>query len=572
MTFRKPYSYTLIFAIFCIHSVAYSQSKLRMVGGARSVLNNQSLETFDSITDKTTPKAKVGGYSLIDLGFNISPNKQTEIMGMIRIKNQYGGFFGGGVTFDVRQLWIKAILGDVLRYQLGDINLKQTPFTLFNHNEDLFLNQNPSSQIFQDIVNYESFYKQNTWRQQGLSTDFGLNFSKYIDEVNFNGYLTRMNMTNFSNVPERLLGGATVDIVINDKLSLQYNNSSIFDVTGTAVDSNSFRNLVHTGAFMFKNNFFGLPVELKSEIGTSNTYYTIDPNAPSLSDYFIHPTINIESSNHNLQIKVGYLNVGPNFRSPGAQSKRIDYQGTLTNFPLYRQSQMDRPYHLQDLLQDERLYKVSISSKLMAYNPIINNVLPYGLATFNRNGLYGTVSYKNNAKNSEINFSHYQLNEIIGQGTKNLKSFSMTQLQFNTLLNNFFKWKKNIKFTSTILHQQTSRTSEFDYELIDLNSLQIAAGLEWEFVKDFDFILGYNFLKGKGNEMISSRNGYTEVIDFEKYASNIEQSILGIGLKFKFSKQTYLALIHQQYHHSNELNGFENYKMQQTNIIYNLIF
>lgn len=572
MTFRKPYCFALILAIFCIHTVAYSQSKLRMVGGARSVLNNQSLETFDSIPDKTTPKAKVGGYSLIDLGFNISPNKQTEIMGMIRIKNQYGGFFGGGVTFDVRQLWIKGILGDVLRYQLGDINIKQTPFTLFNHNEDLFSAQSPSSQIFQDIVSYESFYKNNTWRQQGLSTDFGLNFSKYIDEINFNGYLTRMNMTNFSNVPERLLGGATVDVKINEKLSLQYNNSSIFDVTGTAVDSNSFRNIVHTGGFSLKNMFKGIPVEIKSEFGTSNTYYTSDPKSPNLSDYFIHPTINLEAPELRIQFKLGYLNVGPNFRSPGAQSKRIDYQGILTNFPLYRQSQMDRPFHLQDIISDDRLYRVSINSKLMAYNPIINNVLPYGLATFNRNGVYATASYKSKSKNTEINFSHYQLNEIVGQGTKNLKSFSMSQLQFNTLLNNLFKWKKTIKFTSTVLHQQTNRTSEFDYELIDLNSLQIAAGIEWEFVKDFDFILGYNYLKGKGNELISSRNTYSEVIDFEKHTSDIKQSILGFGLKFKFSKQTYLALIHQNYHHNYNINGLENYNMQQTNIVYNLIF
>lgn len=67
---------------------------------------------------------------------NIKPNKNTEIMGMFRIRNEYGGFWGSGVSFDVRQLWIKGVVANALRYQLGDLNLKQTQFTLYNHHSD----------------------------------------------------------------------------------------------------------------------------------------------------------------------------------------------------------------------------------------------------------------------------------------------------------------------------------------------------------------------------------------------------------------------------------------------------
>ena len=565
-----------IFAIFLIFSNAalwsQNQPKFRMVGGARSVINNQEIDVKDSIADKTTPKAKTGGYSLIDLGFNIMPNKQTEILGMIRIKNQYGGFFGGGVSFDVRQLWVKGIIADVVRYQLGDINIKQTPFTLYNHNEDLIKNQGPLNQIFQDIANYESFYKQNTWRQQGLSVDFGLNFAKGIDELNINGYLTRLNMTNFANTPERLLGGSTIDMVINPNLSVQYNISSVFDVTGTAADSNSFRNIVQTGALKYNQTLKTHLLEFKTEFGNSYNYFTTDKKSPTLYDYFYNPTLKYTNSKKRLNITVGYLNVGPYFRSPGAQSKRIDYQAVLSQFPLYRQYQNERPIHLQDILSDDRLYKTSISSKLMAYNPIINNVLPYGLATFNRKGFYILGSLKNKAENSEIQFSQYQLNEILGQGTSALKSYSMSQLQFNLSVSSILKLSKELKFTSTLLLQHTKRSGSYDFETVDLQSLQIASGLEWEFIKDFHFILGYNYLSGKGNDMISERNIYSEVIDFIKFNSQIEQSIWGTGLKFKFSKTTYLAFLYQMFHHNNKQNQFENYQMNQSNIIYNLTF
>ncbi len=572
MRFKKVYVTALFTILVNVGLNAQNQPKFRMIGGARSVLNNQDIEVLDSIADKTTPKAKTGGYSLIDLGFNIAPNKQTEIMGMIRIKNQFGGFFGGGVTFDVRQLWLKGILADVVRYQIGDINIKQTPFTLYNHNEDLLRLQNPCNQIFQDIVNYESFYKSNTWRQQGLSLDFGLNFAKGIEEINFNGYLTRLNMTNFANVPERLLGGGTVDLVFNSKLSGQYSLSSVFDVTGTATDSNAFRNIVQTAGIKYSDHFKNHLIEFKTEFGNSYSYYTTDKKAPSLYDYFINPTIKFTTESKIFSAQLGYLNVGPYFRSPGAQSKRIDYQSVLSQFPLYRQSQNDRPAHLQDIMGDERLYKTSITSKLMAYNPIINNVLPYGTATFNRQGLYALATLKNKKESLEISASHYSLSEILGQGTSALKDYSMSQIQFNMALGKLLGMKKAVKLTTTVLQQNTSRNGNFDFESVNLSSLQIAGGLEWEFAKDFHLMMGYNLLSGSGNDLISERDQYSEVLDFQKFNSDFTQTILGGGLKFNFSKQTYLAFLFQQFTHRDHANAFENYNMNQTNIIYNLTF
>ena len=115
---------------------AQKDRKVSFVGGARSLMNSNSLTVNDTIPDTSTVKRKNGGYALLDLGVNIKPNKNTEIMGMFRIRNEYGGFWGAGVTFDVRQLWIKGVLANALRYQLGDLNLKQTQFTLYNHHSD----------------------------------------------------------------------------------------------------------------------------------------------------------------------------------------------------------------------------------------------------------------------------------------------------------------------------------------------------------------------------------------------------------------------------------------------------
>ena len=101
-------SFALVAVLFVNVTRAQTGPKVRFTGGARSIISNAGIQVNDTIPDKTTAKKAVGGYALVDLGFNIIPNKNTEILGMIRINNKYGGFYGAGVAFDVRQLGLKA--------------------------------------------------------------------------------------------------------------------------------------------------------------------------------------------------------------------------------------------------------------------------------------------------------------------------------------------------------------------------------------------------------------------------------------------------------------------------------
>ena len=55
---------------------------------------------------------------------------------MFRIRNELGGFWGGGVSFNVRQLTLKGVAGNKVKYEVGDIDLKMTPYTLFNNLEE----------------------------------------------------------------------------------------------------------------------------------------------------------------------------------------------------------------------------------------------------------------------------------------------------------------------------------------------------------------------------------------------------------------------------------------------------
>lgn len=564
---------TVLFAtLIANYSLGQTGPKVRFTGGARSIISNADIQVNDTIPDKTTAKKAVAGYALVDLGFNISPNKNTEILGMIRINNKYGGFYGAGVAFDVRQLWVKGIIADVVRYQLGDINLKQTPFTLYNHNEDQLIGQPAVFQLQRDIVNYETFYKSNTWRQQGLSLDWGLQFNKFVKELNINAYLTRQNATNFSNIQDRLFGGTTIDLMQSHHLSIAYNLASLFDVKGTALDTNVFSNIVNTMTFRYNKKIGKLNGQLQGEFGNSRYHYSIDTTAPTLTDYFMNPTFSLTPDGKQWEAELGYLNVGPDFRSPGAQSKRVDYNAQSNFFNRYKQTQVDRPLNYGDITGNSLLYRTGINPKLMAYNPLINNVLPYGQATFNRQGLYLKAKYNSRNEKIQSEFSHHQLKEIRGQGTTALKSFAMTRLQMGANLGKYLHWNREAKLSASACYQSTQRTGKFAFESVDLKSFQTGIGAEFELLPSMDFMIGYTALQGKGNDLFSDRNAFTEVIDFSKYNVNLNQTVTAAGIRFRFGEKAYLAGLYQQSNYQDKMHSFNNYKINQWMVVYNMTF
>lgn len=551
---------------------AQNTPKFSMKGGARSVLANSELQVKDSIPDKVTAPKNAGGYALIDLGFNIRPNKNTEILGMVRINNRFGGFWGAGVTFDVRQLWLKGVIADKVRYQLGDINLKQTPFTFWNHDEDRCIQQPAVFDLQRDIVNYESFYVPGTWRQQGAAVDFGLESLKLKSEWNAHGYLTRLNATNFGSQPERLHLGATADWVWNKKATLAYNLSRIFDVKETATQPVLFQNTVQTLSWEFRQAVGKQLLTLGGEAGNSSYRMVHDTASPHLQDFFIHGFVKVAPESKRWEAEAGYINVGPDFRSMAAQSKRIDYNAQPLLYNRYTQMQIDRPLHLLDFIGNANLYRNGINTKLMAYNPLVNNVLPYGIATFNRKGFYAKARYHIVKNTITMDAQHWRLSEILGQGTSELKKMDMTRLDVNCDAGKLMGMKKMAKIHVSACDQNTVRKSPRAYEELDLSSLQWSAGLEVEVMKDIDLLGGYTSLQGKGNDMTTVRNTYTEVIDFTGFSVNQKHSTAAAGLRVRFGGKTYLALMYQRMQFQNKAEAFRDYRIGQMQAIYNMTF
>ena len=60
-------------------------------------------------------------------------------------------FGGGGVSFNVRQLTLKGVAGNKIRYELGDIDLSASPYTLFNNHEEGAVSENSIFSTRRDV-------------------------------------------------------------------------------------------------------------------------------------------------------------------------------------------------------------------------------------------------------------------------------------------------------------------------------------------------------------------------------------------------------------------------------------
>lgn len=555
----------------CQLGFAQKKRKVSFVGGARSVMSNSRLGVADTsgIADTSTAKRTTGGYALIDLGVNIKPNKNTEIMGMFRIRNNFGGFWGAGVTFDVRQLYVKGVVANTVRYQLGDLNLKQSPFTLYNHHADAIDSLPAIFNLQRNIVNYEKFYMNNTWRTQGANVDFGLTFKDYIKEVNFTGFINRLNATNFSTIPERLMAGGSIDVVQSKKFKIGYNINSVFDVLGTISDSNTFKNRVQSIDAQYVTPIGEQSLKISAEIGNSSYSYSLDTLAPELKDYFVHANAAVTLPKYNLTATLGYLNVAPEYRSIGAQSKDVNYNAQPLYYDRYTNAQSVRPLGLLDVVANDNIYNRTLSSRLMPVNNLFNNAMPFGIATFNRVGMYVTAAYK---KDIHANVSYYNLSEIKGQGTFALRKFSVLKGNVMVPVNKYLDLKNKFEVRLGAKLENVNRTSDASVENVDFGSTQLSAGLRYELFENFDLLAGYVAQNVSGNDFIADRDTYTEVTFYNQQQYDMQQQLRGAGVRYNFSPKIYLTGMYQQGVFTDGLKQQADYKINQFNIIYNMLF
>lgn len=559
-----------IIASICILNLgvfsSFGQQIVTFTGYGRAQVDNNQFVVGDS-TNKSTgakagnPNKEVGksarGYTLFDLGINASPNENFRASVILRLRNEFGGFFGNGSSFAFRQMRLEGKIAKVVRYEIGDIDLGLTRYTLYNPNDMWSDYEADIFRIRRDIVNYENFYIDNKWRLQGINLGTAFNFNKGIEKISLQAFGTRTRPSNFFTNPDRFLFGGRLEVLQGKFGSIGVNNINLKDAEGTSLKSNALYTSSNTSVDLkAKVDFDPIQVGLEGEFGISSF------KADSLvkqgeriglrneNDMFYDGQLFVAYKPFGIKLFGGYKLVGVDYYAPGAQSLRVyNHQAISGNNnvsinPNYVNGTAVRSIHLYDRFTQESIggiYNNSIQATLLPYFPQFNNATPYGDATANRKGIYAGLTAKDSAGIYDVTVKYEGLQEISSEGmvdSLQIRKFSVITAGGKININKIFKIQRGIAINGGIRLEDTKRGGQ---SAVALKNQLIDAGLEFEAFKSFFILAGYKAMTSKGNEFLMGRDPKSNALlagSNLTTLSNIDlkQSILSFGAKYNFNK------------------------------------
>jgi hypothetical protein len=268
-----------------------------------------------------------------------------------------------------------------------------------------------------------------------------------------------------------------------------------------------------------------------------------------------------------MDFELSYMNIGPDFRSFGAQSKDVNYSLENSVYNRYTNAQILRPIAFIDVLSQTGIYNRTISTQLMPENIIYNIALPYGAATFNRQG-FGLAIKKQMPKKLFAGLKYNALSEIRGQGTLALRQFQSIQATVLKTLD----FKHPIQFSVNYKYQSSQRTSNQVVESVNYHLSHTLLGVQYELMADLDLVFNYGLMMNKGEEFLADRNTYTELVYFNKINYDLKQQMSSLGLKYTFGPKAFLSTYIQQFDYMNQAVANRNYKLTQFNVLFNQLF
>ena len=72
---------------------ASADQTVQFNGLGRTILNSTSIDGSILDSDTTTARNLQDGEFLLDVAVNAQPNDKTEVQGILRLRNEFGGFF-----------------------------------------------------------------------------------------------------------------------------------------------------------------------------------------------------------------------------------------------------------------------------------------------------------------------------------------------------------------------------------------------------------------------------------------------------------------------------------------------
>jgi len=543
------------------------KSKLWYDGNSRVIFNRDALEGTIKDLDTVSTRSNGGGSTVLDLGFHFTPVDDIEIFSEIRLKNDFGGMWGNKSVVELRRLSAKGIVNNKIAFSIGDIYLKQTKFTLYNYEQELSQYEPSVFKFYRDYVNYENYYQSNYHRLQGLQTNFSYNMYNFIEQLDFDAFTARIRGVEWLGKPELLMLGGSAMVRLSNKINLGSHYVNTFEVLSSSNGTVAYYNPVLNTQISYSGSVNDNPYKMLLEGGFSKRGWDGDLLAPEVKGNFMQASLH--SKRINGELDLGFRYVDSDFRSMGAQTRRLQYINSTSTYPYYSNNYTQRKVSLLDVMSDPNVYNQNLSTSLMSYNPMYSSVSPYGDATPNRIGFTAKISNMNITDFFSANIQTQYFTEVIGQGTTQKRMLNKSALHSMLLLNKLLSTKKSLILEGSMNLETVNRAGE-NFEKIDFTSILYSGSISYELIKNFKIIAGAKVFYAEGNEFMADRDKYDQINDYSNHIYDSKETILIAGLQHHFTENIYFTMQYNQFNVLDKTNTYDEFSLGRLIFMFNM--
>lgn len=565
---KKIYLYCFVCFLF-LPLLAQSQvkSKIWYDGNTRVMYNRDALEGVLKETDTVSTRSNGSGFTIVDLGLHFTPISDIEISSEIRLRNEFGGMWGNRSQVELRTLSAKGVVNNKIAFSVGDLYLKQTKFTLYNYDQEFSLYEPFVFKFYRDFVNYENFYQSNHWRLQGFQTNFSYNMYNLIEQIDIDGFTARVRGLEWLGDPELLMLGGSAVFRLNNNLNIGSHYINSFEVRSSANTTVAYHNPVLNIQLSYSGVSKGIPYKALLEGGFSKRGWDGDSLAPEIRGNFIKGSIYSESAKGIFNMEFRYVDT--DFRSIGAQTRRVEYNNINTTYPYYSNNYTQRKVTMLDIMSDPNIYNQSLSTSLMNYNPMYSAVSPYGDATPNRVGLIAQIQKVDITDFFSAKLQSQYFSEVIGQGTTEKRRYNKSAVYSSIDLDRILSLKNSVVIEGSMDVEMVRRGGD-DFEKIDFSSILYSGSILIELIKDLKIVAGAKIFSVDGNEFVTERDIYDQINDYENNSYDSKETVLIGGLQYHFTDEVYFTMQYNQFNILDNTNIQDEFNMGRLIFMFNM--
>ncbi len=560
-----PKASLLLVGLIFLNSAICQFPQFELGGYSRGVTDIGYLADEDSVSRDVD----VESHALFDIAIRGKLSPKAEVYSELRLGTNLALFDTSASYAQLRRIVVSGDIDDTWRYEIGDIDLSWTPYTIWNYGSEGNVRESELFAQWRALQDYENFSESNDWRLKGAKFE-GLWTKGDSSVVKVSNFISRIKASDEITRPEVLMGGVEIEFS-RPKIGLGMRVQD-FAVLGNTIPDGLNANVAALGADF---SYSGSSLSIRGEAGGSFSSSVAEPSPP-----FSGSANNIRGGFWNIQSSTSWSekwrasleahSVSDTYIAPASQSKRIRFDQAPSSFAQVNNDNWSRNLSQGDILSSSyqprgnRPWNQLVQRELMPYDARYGTATPYGKATPNRRGISVSIARGDNQDTWSFEMASSVLQDLTPEGVNNRRNYMCSDAMGQCTLSSLWNGERKLKVNGGWRIQHVNRDGTI-FEAVSLKSQLLDLGGTWEVMESLSLLYGVKLIRAVGTEYLAQRDADFSITDFDQVALDLMDEFQAMGLQWNINKQTQATIQWQHW----ALNDFSN---EQSAMISRVLF